>query len=95
MKNISCPGGKIKIQEAIFGRTEEKQCPRGSNFYCIIDVIDKIKKSCEGKESCVVVASKGYLKIRYHPCLKYSKYLQINKTCESDGKIHINIFCEA
>ena len=92
MKNISCVRGKIKIQKAIFGRTEAKKCPGGNDIYCVVDVTGKIKKFCEDKESCVVVSSKGYLKIRFHPCFKYSKYLQIKKTCESDGKVHINSF---
>ena len=88
VKNISCVGGKIQIKEDIFGRREVEHCPDGSIFFCIINVTDKIRKNCEGKESCVVVSSKEYLKIRFHPCFKYSKYLQIRKTCESDGKIH-------
>ena len=88
-KNIVCPGGKIKIQKAIFGRTEAKRCIRGNDFYCIIDVTDKIKKFCEDRESCLVVSSKEYLNIRFHPCFRYSKYLQIIRTCTIDGKIYI------
>ena len=49
MKNISCVRGKIKIQKAIFGRTEAKKCPGGNDIYCVVDVTDKIKKFCEDK----------------------------------------------
>ena len=90
-KNIVCPGGKIKIQKAIFGRTEARRCARGNDFYCVIDVTDKIKKLCQDKESCLVVSSKEYLNIRFHPCFRYSKYLRISRTCKSDGKIFIQI----
>ena len=89
VKNISCPGGKINIQKAFFGRKEAKHCPGRTNIFCIIDVTNKIKTFCGGKESCVVISSKEYLNIRFHPCLKYSKYLQISKTCEINGKILI------
>lgn len=90
-KNIRCPGGKIKIQEAIFGRTEAKRCARGNDFFCKIDVTEKIKKFCEDKESCAVVSSKEFLNIRFHPCFRYSKYLQIKRTCKIDGKIYIQL----
>ena len=62
-----------------------------SDFYCTIDVTNKIKKFCEDKESCVVVSSKVYLNLKLHPCFKYSEYLRIAQTCKIDGKIYIQI----
>ena len=70
MKNISCVREKIKIQKAIFRRTEAKKCPGENDIYCVVDVTDKIKKFCEDKESCVGCVIQGISKDSISPMLQ-------------------------
>ena len=96
MKSIGCPGGKMKIQQAYYGREDEQTCPSGNKFYraCTIDITFKIKQLCENKEGCAVLSSKNQLNIQSDPCSWYTKkYLVIKKICDNAGTITSNCFC--
>ena len=95
VKSIGCPGRKMKIQQAYYGREDGQTCPGGNIFYgaCAIDVTFKIKQLCENKEACAVLSSKDQLNIQNDPCWRYTKkYLVIKKTCDNAGKVDFKLF---
>ena len=95
MKSIACPEGKMKIQQAYYGREDVHTCPSGNRFdkACAIDVTFKIKHLCENKERCVVLSSKNQLNIQNDRCSWYTKkYLVIKKTCDNTGNDDFSLF---
>ncbi|KAF1390755.1 hypothetical protein PFLUV_G00061340 [Perca fluviatilis] len=82
---LSCDGGVISVQEALYGRADSVTCGEGkpqeqlANTECSLEgTVDILKKRCDGKKVCEV--SLDVLGTR-DPCQDTFKYLQTKYTC--------------
>lgn len=80
---LRCSVGKIKINEAIYGRTEGGHvCPHPSikTTDCKSTSSDTVvRNKCDGKSSCSITVSNGVFV--GDPCPNTYKYLEVTFTC--------------
>ncbi|XP_065922173.1 uncharacterized protein [Magallana gigas] len=79
--NLKCPPGKINIEYANYGRTDDNICTQktSSKTDCRYENSEKIVKSqCDGKTYCSITASN---EVFTDPCGSTPKYLEIKFTC--------------
>lgn len=80
--NIRCPGAKIQIQQAGYGRSEENVCP-----HPVIQTTDCraprsrviVKGLCEGRRQCHLTATNEAFE--GDPCVNTYKYLRVKYIC--------------
>lgn len=80
--NIRCPGAKIQIQQAGYGRSEENVCP-----HPMIQTTDCraprskviVKGMCEGRRQCHLTATNEAFE--GDPCVNTYKYLRVKYIC--------------
>lgn len=81
MMLIECPNGKINIEYANYGRTDDDVCSTGtlSRTNCRAKGSEEIvKNECDGKTNCSIHASNSVFK---DPCDGVTKYLEVKFTC--------------
>lgn len=79
--NIRCPGAKIQIQQASYGRSERNVCP-----HAMIQTTDCralrskaiVQSKCDGRGQCHLTASNEAFG---DPCLNTYKYLRVKYIC--------------
>ncbi|XP_057716025.1 L-rhamnose-binding lectin SML-like isoform X2 [Corythoichthys intestinalis] len=83
--HMNCGQGVIKVEKALYGRSAAKVCAEGtsqkmlSNTQCARpDTLDKVKMSCDGKQSCELFLEDFR---KPDPCAGTSKYLQTEFVC--------------
>lgn len=81
MMLIKCPTGKINIEYANYGRTDDDVCPTktSSGTDCRAkDSEKKVKSQCDGKKNCSIHASNSVFEDH---CGGVEKYLEVKFTC--------------
>ena len=75
------PGKKIKVQGAVYGRTDETHCPSDKATICeqTVDHSDEVAAQCDGQRSC---SYHGTNKVAGDPCRGSHKFTHIHYTCE-------------
>ncbi|XP_073675201.1 LOW QUALITY PROTEIN: L-rhamnose-binding lectin CSL2-like [Garra rufa] len=86
---LKCENGKIQINTANYGRTDKTTCSEGhppsdlQNTNCYSpNALAPVSKSCNGKESCEVFATRFFFT---DPCVGTYKYLAISYFCLPSG----------
>lgn len=79
--NLKCPPGKINIEYANYGRTDDNICTQktSSKTDCRYENSEKIVKSqCDGKTYCSINALNS---VFGDTCKNIRKYLEVKFTC--------------
>ena len=101
-KVISCPGGRINLTKAIYGREnsdKETCCKRYSKCLgkrdgskCYADALDSLSEKCNGESECTIYGNLNG--ILGDPCTKNHKYLKYEYECDySTPNLEVS-FCE-
>lgn len=99
---ISCPGGRINLTKAIYGREnsdKETCCKRYSKCQgkrdgtqCYADALDSLSEKCNGESECTIYGNLNG--ILGDPCKKNHKYLKYEYECDySQPNLEVS-FCE-
>lgn len=80
---ITCPNGIIFIEDAMFGRTQDKRvCPHDQikDTNCTSTESKAIiKRKCDGESTCSIKVD--YNELGGDPCSGTYKYLEVNFIC--------------
>ncbi|XP_035512195.1 rhamnose-binding lectin-like [Morone saxatilis] len=86
VQRLSCASGVISVQAALYGRVDTETCSEGrppqqlTNTKCSQPgTVDILRKSCNGKNRCIIKASNS---VFGDPCLGTYKYLEVAYTCQ-------------
>lgn len=102
---LSCPGGRIKINDAVWGRgfdtkdiccgKNKKACwiPKSSESTCSMSATELIAAKCDGEAECMLYGNLNGL--LGDPCKKKAKYLTVDYECDYSTNDSTISFCEA
>ena len=102
LKVISCPGGRINLTKAIYGREngdnetccKNKRLCRGSNDggSCTKDALIEMSEKCNDESECTIYGNlNGVLG---DPCRRNHKYLSYEYECDYSQPNLVTSFCE-
>lgn len=76
---IECPTGKIRIEEANYGKPSDIECTTGTTYCQGKDSVTKVKSECDEETSCSIEATNAVF--GPDPCPNIKKYLEVKFTC--------------
>ena len=100
---LSCPGGRIKINNAVWGRNfgetdvccgkNNKVCWIKEGTQCTMSATEMVSAKCNGEAECMLYGNLNG--ILGDPCKKKAKYLTVDYECDYSTNDSTMSICEA